>query len=83
MTPRSKPRRFPNPVHILAGVISALSANVHPSFPFITSMLFIAYELDQDWHIKDGAYKDIVEYVVAFFLATAVLSTLRFLGYEP
>ncbi len=37
---------------------------------FIT---FLVYELDEDWHISDEAYRDILEYAVGLYAASILL----------
>ena len=39
----------------------------------VGAILFLAYEVDEDWHISDEAFHDILEFMVGFFVAVAGL----------
>lgn len=60
---------FRSPFHYVAGVLTVLSAFISPALVIAGVLLFIFYELNQDWHIKDSAYHDLREFMVAFFIA--------------
>jgi hypothetical protein len=36
---------------------------------WIIMLGFIVYELDQDWHIKDKAYRDLLGFLIGAYLA--------------
>ncbi|MEM2196426.1 MAG: hypothetical protein QXH10_09235 [Ignisphaera sp.] len=63
--------------HILYGFISALSITVHPVMPVLCLVLFIVYELDQEWHISDKAYDELAEYCIGFCIALTLLIAYR------
>ena len=71
--------RYRNAAHYLAGVLLALSSMVSWTLPVVGCIMFLVYEVDEDWHIKDNAYHDILECMLGFFLATTGLIVWRLL----
>ena len=65
--------------HFFSGVMTVLSVYIHPILAIITFLCFIIYELDEDWHISDGAFKDIRYYGIGLFLTISILYILRVL----
>ena len=55
-------------VHFIGGVITALAAIKAPVLGLVMALVFLVYELNEDWHIKDEAYKDIKAYLVGLFI---------------
>lgn len=66
-------------IHVLVGVLTVLSIYVSPVFPVLGFVGFIIYELDEDWHISDYAYKDIREFMVGFFATISVILGIKFI----
>lgn len=57
-------------VHFLAGVLTVLSVVVtHPIVAGIAFVGFMVYELNEDRHLRDHAYKDILEYCIGVYVA--------------
>jgi len=56
--------------HFLYGVLTALS-DWYLSISM--AILFIIYELDEEWHIKDNAYRDILEYIIGVAIGALAL----------
>lgn len=46
-------------LHILVGVLFYIIALIIPPLTLGVVLLFCFYEITEDWHIKDGAHKDI------------------------
>ena len=67
-----------HPFHLVAGLFSSLSVSISPVLPVVSTLLFITYQLNEDWHIKDKAYLDILEYMLAFFIGISLM-----LGIDP
>lgn len=65
--------RWHSAAHFAGGFLAALAARVEPVLAVVATALFVIYELDQDWHLHDKAYKDIREYMVGFFAALAAM----------
>ena len=64
--------------HFVGGVLTALAACLlNPALAAVMFACFIIYELDEDWHIKDKAYRDIKVYAVGLFGAVAALLGVR------
>ena len=55
-------------IHFIGGVITALAAIKAPVLGFIMAIVFLVYELNEDWHIRDEAFKDIRAYLVGLFI---------------
>jgi hypothetical protein len=53
--------------HFLGGVITGVVSRVNPILAVLMFITFIIYELDEDWHLNDDAYKDILEYMVGLY----------------
>jgi hypothetical protein len=66
-----------SPFHYLAGFITAAAALVHWELVVVGAGLFCLYEINQDHYLEDEAYKDLLEFIVGFFLATGGLICLR------
>ena len=59
--------------HYIAGILIALSSMVSWTLPIVGAIMFLVYEVDEDWHLHDKAYHDILEAMLGFFVATAGL----------
>ncbi len=55
--------------HIAYGILTASSEWY---LAFIMSLMFIMYQLNEELHIKDKAYRDMFEYMVGLSLGAAV-----------
>jgi len=47
--------------HVLLGVLIVVLTKVNPLTSILLFISFVIYELDEDWHISDYAYGDILE----------------------
>jgi len=63
-----------SPFHWVAGALAALAIYIHPALSGIGTAIFIAYEVLQD---KATAAKDILEYLVAYFIAIGAMLIRR------
>ena len=70
--------KYRNAAHYLAGILTCFSYILCWVLPVIGLVSFITYELNEDRHLTDQAYKDILEYLVGFFVTVAGLITWRF-----
>lgn len=61
--------RYRNAAHYLAGMVSGMGVLVHWSMLLGGIALFIAYEVNEDWHLSDQAFRDILEFMLGFFTA--------------
>ncbi len=61
--------RYRNAAHYLAGIIVALSSTVNWVLPLVGFGSFMVYEIDEDWHLYDQSYQDILEFMIGFFIA--------------
>jgi len=59
--------------HFLFGLVAVLVITIHPILTVIAVVLFIIYELNEDLHLKDGAYEDIKEFIYGFILGCMLL----------
>lgn len=69
--------RYRNAAHYIVGLLIALSSMVNWVLPLVGAVLFLFYEVDEDWHLYDEAYHDILEAMIGFFIATAGLIIWR------
>lgn len=54
-------------VHYLAGLLTGLTAFINSLLAILTFISFLVYELDEDWHIRDKAYRDIKIYALGLY----------------
>ena len=59
--------------HYIGGLLAALTGKFYPVLAVIATVLFIIYELDEDWHLNDKAFRDIREYLIGFFVGLILL----------
>ena len=65
--------KYRNAAHYLVGILVALSSRESWVLPLVGILIFLAYELDEDWHLYDEAYHDILECAIGFFVTVAGL----------
>lgn len=59
--------------HGVAGFLTALSGQVCFMLPIVLYLGFRDYELNEEGHIHDEAFKDIQEFVIGLFLGVIFL----------
>ena len=59
--------------HVIAGFLCGILSTHAPLFSVLGSVIFILYELDEDYYLNDQAYKDIREFLIGYFLAGLIL----------
>jgi len=59
--------------HYVAGAITAIATTANPIAAIIGFLGFMIYELDEDWHLSDKAFRDIKEFMIGFYVALALL----------
>ena len=67
--------------HFTFGLLSALSVVIHPILTVIAFLIFILYELDQDFRLSDYAYQEICQYGFGFGLGIVILLFFKILSY--
>jgi len=63
--------------HYIGGLIAALVGCYYPALSALATLLFIVYEVDEDWHLNDKAFRDIREYLIGFFAGIILLLGVR------
>lgn len=56
-------------VHVAAGMVSCILTVKYVVVGVVSTVLFIVYQLDEGWHIRDESWRDILEYSVGYYLA--------------
>ncbi len=69
--------KYRNAAHYLVGIIIVLSSTIDWTLPVIGAALFLAYEVNEDWHLSDQAFRDILEAAIGFFVAVSGLLIWR------
>jgi len=64
--------------HILYGILTVF-APIH--IAPIMAALFVIYELDEEWHLNDEAYRDISEYMLGIAIGVILWLILRFASF--
>jgi len=59
--------------HLIAGVVTILSFQICFILPAILYLGFRDYELNEEGHIGDMAFKDIQEFMIGLFVGTIAL----------
>ena len=72
--------RYRNAAHYLAGILTAMSAQVSWALVLGGLLIFMAYQLNEDWHLRDRAYHDILEFSIGYYLAVAGMIVWRLLS---
>ena len=63
-------------IHIPVGAFNAWLLHDATMTGIIFSLGFMVYELNEDWRIKDQAWKDLAGWLWGFALAAALLALL-------
>lgn len=66
--------------HITSGFMTALVAAVEPVLAVIMALVFIIYQLDEDWHIEDESFRDIAEFGAGLYVGASLLVLARLFG---
>ncbi|RLE86796.1 MAG: hypothetical protein DRJ67_06325 [Thermoprotei archaeon] len=59
--------------HFIGGCITAIASVGHPLLSILLFLSFIIYEVNEDWSLSDGAYKDILVYTLGLYIAAIFL----------
>lgn len=62
--------------HFLGGFLTSIfifSPKIPLFLPIAIFILFVIYELDEDWHIKDKAYIDIRQFIYGLFVGGLIV----------
>ena len=59
--------------HYLGGFLACLLGKDVPVISILLTLLFIIYELDEDWWLNDKAFRDIREYLIGMFIGGMLL----------
>jgi len=67
--------------HHVWGLVTAIIALVSSALSVLMFTGFIIYELDEDWHIHDKAYRDIREMLIGMGVGAALDILIKILFY--
>jgi len=59
--------------HITFGFLASVSVLINPVLTVINFLIFLVYEMDQDWRLGDYAYQELREYGFGFGLGIIVM----------
>ena len=62
--------------HIVFGILTALVSMVSPVLSVLNTIVFIIYELNEEWYLHDKAYKDILEFCVGLGIGEVIILCL-------
>jgi hypothetical protein len=65
--------------HFFFGLLSSLSVIVSPVLTVISFLIFLSYELDEQWRISDTGYIEIMQFGFGFGLGMIILLFLKVL----
>lgn len=75
-----KEKAFRAGIHIPVGLFNVFCLYVGIVYGILLFAGFFAYEITEDLHLKDGAWLDIMGWIVGFGIGVAVLFILKLLG---
>ena len=58
--------------HAVLGVLIIVLTKVDPLASILLFLTFLVYELDEDWHLHDQAYQDILELMIGMVISSIV-----------
>jgi hypothetical protein len=67
---------FTRLAHIVFGILTALVAVVSPVLSVLNTIVFIIYELNEEWHLEDASYKDILEFAIGLSIGEVIILCL-------
>ena len=67
-------------IHIPVGLFNVFLLYIGVVYGIIFFLGFFAYELNEDWHLKDNAWLDIYGWLIGFGMGVVVLFILKLLG---
>jgi hypothetical protein len=59
--------------HITFGFLASVSVLISPVLTVVNFLIFLVYEMDQEWTISDEAYQELREYGFGFGLGVVVM----------
>jgi len=59
--------------HMVYGGLTGLASTIYPLLSIIMFLSFVIYELDEDFHLKDGAWKDFRDFMIGLTVALMVI----------
>jgi hypothetical protein len=79
MTEASRGRIGPEDVlaHFFFGLLSSLSVIVSPVLTVISFLIFLSYELDEQWRIRDTGFIEIMQFGIGFACGMVILLFLK------
>jgi len=66
--------------HAVFGLLSALSVLVHPVLTVLAFLLFVIYELNEEWHLHDEMYEELREFGYGFSVGLCIMLASFWLG---
>lgn len=67
--------------HFVSGMLTAAMSIYSVVLAILMFLVFLIYELNEDWHIKDEAWRDILSYGLGIYLMAVVFLILGGLDY--
>lgn len=68
-------------VHLPVGIFNAWLFTLGTAYGFAFLLMFLLYEINEDWHIRDSAYLDLASWMWGFVIGTVMMGILRFAIY--
>jgi len=59
--------------HVTFGFLASVSVLISPVLTIVNFLIFLVYEMEQDWRLGDYAYQELREYGFGFGLGTVVM----------
>ena len=69
-------------IHAPLGALTAWSGSEHWVYAIVMLVAFLAYELTEDWRIKNNAYIDIRGYIAGFIATVIALEAISWAGHR-
>ena len=64
--------KYTSIAHYMFGFVAALVSFRNPLLGAVLVFLFVVYEVDEDWHLHDRAFRDIREALIGMVIGSVV-----------
>ncbi|TDA41329.1 MAG: hypothetical protein DSO07_05100 [Thermoproteota archaeon] len=71
-----------NLAHVAFGFLSSMSVIISPVLTAVSFLIFLLYELDQEWKLGDTAYEELSQFGLGLSIGIILLLLFRIVGIQ-